>query len=93
MTGMIIADTCIIFHLFNMTTLTERVREVLDADSHWIFPPLWREEYANILSKLARKEARLKEEVIQLFDYTVEELRFGEMIVETKRALEISMEY
>lgn len=90
---MIIADTCIVFHLFNETALTSYAQKVLDKDPYWILPPLWREEYANVLSKLARKEGRSIDEVIDHFDYTVEELKNCEINVETKKALTISIEY
>ena len=56
---MIVADTCLIFHLFNETVLTASAQEILDKDPYWILPPLWKEEYANVLSKLARKEFRV----------------------------------
>lgn len=90
---MIIADTCLVFHLYNETDLTSNAQEILRLDSHWIVPPLWREEYANVLSKLARKENRSVKEVITLFNYTVDELSNCEVNVETQKALEISLEY
>lgn len=90
---MIVADTCLLFHLFNETFLTSSAQEVLDKDPQWILPPLWREEYANVLSKLARKEHRAVEEVVDHFNHTVEELKNGEIVVDTLRALEISMKY
>ena len=90
---MIIADTCLVFHLFNETLLTASAQKILDKDPYWILPPLWREEYANVLSKLARKEKRVIDEVISHFDYTVEELKNCEVNVDTKKALKISMEY
>lgn len=90
---MIIADTCLIFHLFNQTPLTHKAQEVLKKDPHWLFPSLWREEYANVLSKLARKEERLSHNISHHFDYTVNELKDFEVIVDTKNALEISIKY
>ena len=88
---MIVADTCLIFHLFNETLLTGSAQKILNKDPHWVFPPLWREEYANVLSKLARKENRSMDEVIDHFNYTAEELKNGEIDVETKKALKISI--
>lgn len=90
---MIIADTYLVFHLFNETLLTTSAQEILEKDHHWILPPLWREEYANVLSKLARKEHRAIHEVIDHFNYTVDELKECEIIVDTKKALEISIKY
>lgn len=90
---MIISDTCLIFHLFNETSLTVKAQKVLDKDSHWVLPSLWREEYASILSKLVRREKRDIDSVIAHFNYTVEELKNGEIHVETQRALKISIDY
>jgi predicted nucleic acid-binding protein len=89
----IVADTCLIFHLFNETVLTVNAQKILDKDPHWILPPLWKEEYANVLSKLARKKLRTIGEVIGHFNYTVEELKNCEINIDTKQALEISIEY
>lgn len=90
---MIIADTCLIFHLFNETSLTFSAQEILDKDSCWIFPPLWKEEYANVLSKLIRKEHRALDEVVDHFNYVLEELKPSEVIVDIRNALEISIEH
>ncbi len=89
---MIVADTCLIFHLFNESTLTSSAQEILAKDPNWIFPPLWRTEYANVLSKMARKEHRTPEEIIHHFECIVDELKNHEIIVDTKKALEISMQ-
>lgn len=90
---MIVADTCLIFHLFNETLLTDKAQEVLEKDPNWVLPPLWREEYANILSKLARKEGRNANKVITHFNNTLEELKNCEIRVETEEALKISLDY
>lgn len=90
---MIVADTCLVFHLFNETSLTTQAQIILDKDPHWILPPLWREEYANILSKLARREKRTAEEIIEQFDVTMKALTDCEVEVDTQHALRISMQY
>lgn len=90
---MIISDTCLVFHLFNQTSLTPKAQKILDEDPHWILPPLWREEYANIISKLARREKRPFDEVIHHFNQTLEEFKNCEIYVETAKALKISIDY
>lgn len=90
---MIIADTCLVFHLFNETLLTASAQKILTKDSYWVLSPLWREEYANVLSKLARKEDRSVDEVIDHLSDTIEELKNCEISVDTKKALTISIEY
>jgi len=90
---MIIADTCLITHLFNETHLTILAQKILEKDPHWLMPTLWQEEYANVLSKLAKRENREVDEVVDHFNYTVNELKGCEVIVDIRKALQISMEY
>lgn len=90
---MIAVDSCIIIHLFNETQLTPIAQQVLKKDSNWIMPMIWQEEYANVLSKLARKEKRPFEEVINHFDNTVNKLVNAQKHVENRSALQISLEY
>lgn len=90
---MIVADTCLITHLFNQTELTPLAQKILAKDPYWIFPKLWQEEYANVLSKLARKEKRKAKEVVDHFNYTVNELKNHEIAIDNQKALEFSIEY
>jgi len=89
---MIIADTCLVVHLFNETELTEKAQEILAIDPEWILPTLWREEYANVLSKKARKEQKESSEVIEFLTFTINELKHCEHHVEIQKALQISIE-
>ncbi len=90
---MIVADTCLVVHLFNETQLTGIAQKIQKKDASWIFPPLWQEEYANVISKLARKESRDIHEVIKHFSYVLDELRGCEIAVDSRKALKISIEY
>lgn len=90
---MIIIDTCIVIHLFNETELTKLAQEVLRKDPNWILPSLWKEEYANVLSKLARKEQRPINEVIEHYNHTLEELKDCEIPVDNRKALLISIKF
>lgn len=90
---MIVADTSLVAHLFNKTILTEMAQEILRRDDYWILPSLWQEEYANVLSKLARKEETPINDVIKRFDHTVAELEGDEVIVDIRKALQLSIKY
>lgn len=90
---MIVADTCIIFHLFNETSLTFKTQRILETDPLWVVPTVWKEEYANILSKLTRKEGRNIEEVVDHYTYTLEKFNNSVMFVDPSDALEISIKY
>ncbi len=58
----------------------------------WIFPPLWKEEYANVLAKFARKDSTLTEEKIVLhLEYTIAELEKHERNVVLSDALQLAI--
>src|SRR5690349_13460166 len=90
---MIVADTCLVVHLFNETLLTKIAQKILKKDASWILPPLWQEEYANVLSKLARKESREVHEVMKHFNDVLDALRGSEVIIDSRDALKISIEH
>lgn len=90
---MIVADTCILVHLFNSTELTARAQKVLEINSEWSIPTTWREEYANVLAKLYKKSKCKLEDVLSLFQTTSEELQNREYKISTKDALECAMQY
>lgn len=90
---MIVADTCLITHLFNETPLTKLAQKILEKESSWFVPPLWQEEYANVISKMARKEKKHSEEAVKHFNYTVQEMRGCEIPVQNEQALRLSIEF
>ena len=57
---MIVIDTCIVFHLFNETSLNSKAQKLIEKSPHIILPPIWQEEYANILVKESRKKPHFK---------------------------------
>ena len=52
---MIIVDTNTIAYLYLPTDYTTDVEALLERDSHWIAPLLWRSEFRNILALYIRK--------------------------------------
>jgi predicted nucleic acid-binding protein len=90
---MIVADTCLVVHLFNETLLTDIAQNIQKKDASWILPPLWQEEYANVLSRLAGKESRDVHEVIRHFNDVLDALRGAEIAMDSRKALKISIEY
>lgn len=91
----VVHDCC--GHLFNCshleTSLTEGAEMVYEADPYWIAPPLWKEEYANVLAKLARKEGKSQKEIISHFEYTLEEMKELEREVSLSEVLKFAMDY
>lgn len=52
---MIVVDTNTIAYLYLPTEYTADVESLLDIDSEWIAPALWRSEFRNILALYVRK--------------------------------------
>lgn len=52
---MIVVDTNTIAYLYLPTEYTADVESLLDEDSEWIAPALWRSEFRNILALYIRK--------------------------------------
>ncbi len=50
----IVADTSLIARFFLETALTPLAQRVRKKEPIWGFPPLWREEYANVLANFSR---------------------------------------
>lgn len=90
---MIIADTCLVVHLFNETDLTSPAQQVLKKDPSWILPVLWQEEYANVISKLAKKTKRNATEVIKHYDFALDEFKGSEISVDNRSALRFALDY
>lgn len=89
---MIVADTCLVVHLFNETRLTRVAQKIRETDPYWMLPSLWEEEYANVIAKLARKHAYPTNEVIEHFASVVNQLRDREVSINNEMALRIALE-
>lgn len=89
---LIVADTCILVNLFNQTPLTKHAERVLDIDPQWMIPELWREEYANVICKLAQKEHRSIADVVGHYKYVLEELKDFERMVDPADALKFAFQ-
>lgn len=89
---MIVADTSLIASFFLETELTPLAKKVHKKAPIWIFPPLWREEYANVLAKFARKDTtKTEEELLAHFEYTVAELEKYERKVNLSTVLGLAL--
>ncbi len=89
---MIVADTSLIASFFLETELTPLAKKVHKKVPIWIFPPLWREEYANVLAKFARKDiTKTEEDLLAHFEYTVIELEKYERKVNLSTVLRLAL--
>jgi predicted nucleic acid-binding protein len=52
---MIVVDTNTVAYLYLPTEYTSDIEQLLDIDSHWVAPALWRSEFRNILALYIRQ--------------------------------------
>lgn len=89
---MIVADTSLIASFFLETELTPLAKRVHKKMPIWIFPPIWREEYANVLAKFARKDGSLSEEkIVTHLEYTLSQLEKYERKVMLSSVLQLAI--
>lgn len=89
---MIVADTSLIASFFLDTELTVLANKVHQRQPIWIFPPLWKEEYANVLAKFSRKNnSKTEMETVSHFEYTVKELEKHERKVNLSSVLRLAL--
>lgn len=90
---MIVIDTCVVFHLFNDTILNKKVQQLVSENPQVILPPIWQEEYANILVKFNRKDTLPHHKILESYSNVVDQLAPHEIPTNKKEALRIALEY
>lgn len=90
---MIVIDTCIVFHLFNETMLNKLTQNLIAKTPHIILPPIWQEEYANILVKQNRKSPLPSHILLESYSQVVDQLSPHEIPVNKQQALRIALEH
>jgi predicted nucleic acid-binding protein len=91
---MIVADTSLIASFYLETELTPLAKRIHKKAPIWIFPPLWKEEYANVLAKFARKNTTTTEEtVLSHFEYTLGQLEKYERKVDLSAVLRLALRF
>ena len=90
---MIVADTSLIAHFYLETEMSSLSESVYEKDPYWIFPLLWREEYANVLAKAARKDLKSVNDILKHFEYTVSELKDFEKTIDLSDVLRFAIKH
>jgi predicted nucleic acid-binding protein len=72
---MIVVDTNILAYLYLPGDRTEEVKSLLEADSEWAAPVLWRSELTNILCTCMRVKGLAKDRCLEIFELADELMR------------------
>jgi predicted nucleic acid-binding protein len=89
---MIVVDTNTIAYLYLPTEYTSDVESLLDLDSHWTAPLLWRSEFRNILSLYIRKNIIDMDTALQMQSQAERQLANNEYAVNSTSVLMLAKE-
>jgi len=89
---MIVVDTNIIAYRFIQGDKTEKVLKAQKKDSDWILPSLWRHEFLNVISTVARNQILNPDECLEVWKSAVRVLHSLERNVDMLKALLLSIE-
>ena len=86
---MIVVDTNVIAYLLLPGEWTQSAEALLEHDSSWVAPPLWRSEFRNILAGYLRRGTLTYDQTLAV-QLTAEEILGGnEMSVESRSVLQL----
>jgi predicted nucleic acid-binding protein len=86
---MIVVDTNVIAYLLLPGEWTQSAEALLEYDSSWVAPPLWRSEFRNILAGYLRRGTLTYDQTLAV-QLTAEEILGGnEMSVESRSVLQL----
>lgn len=86
---MIVVDTNVLAYLYLPGEYTAAAEGLLEQDSDWAAPILWRSEFRNILSGYLRRKAITFEQAISLQDEVESLLEGAEFEVKSRAVLEL----
>ncbi|MGB3621964.1 type II toxin-antitoxin system VapC family toxin [Ketobacter sp. MCCC 1A13808] len=87
---MIVADTNTIAYLYLPTDFTSDVEALLEIDSNWVAPILWRSEFRNILALYIRKSIIDLETALQMQLQAEQQLAGNEYTVNSNSVLSLA---
>jgi predicted nucleic acid-binding protein len=86
---MIVVDTNVIAYLLLPGEWTQSAEALLEQDSRWVAPSLWRSEFRNILAGYLRRGTLTYDQTLAI-QWTAEEILGGnEMSVESRSVLQL----
>jgi predicted nucleic acid-binding protein len=85
----IVVDTNILAYLYLPGDRTEQAEALLEADTEWAAPVLWRSEFRNILAGYIRRKAITFDQACTLQDEAESLLAGSEFEVESSAVLEL----
>jgi len=89
---MIVADTNIIAYLYLESERSAQVEKLLEKDSQWVAPLLWRSEFRNVLALYLRKRNLSLEQAKQIMQEAMLLMREREYEIDSSRILELVVE-
>jgi predicted nucleic acid-binding protein len=88
----IVADTNLISYLLLTGPHSQFAEHVLQKDSEWLAPPLWRSEFRNVLALYVRQEIFTLNQSVRIFDTALDLMIGHEYEVASSRVLQLAHE-
>ena len=89
---MIVVDTNTIAYLYLPTEYTPDVETLLERDSGWLAPILWRSEFRSILSLYVRKEMITRDTALQMQAQAERQMADNEYSVTSSGVLKLALD-
>lgn len=86
---MIVVDTNVLAYLYLPGDFTADAESLLQRDSEWVAPPLWRSEFRNILAGYIRRKTLTFEQALDLQSEAESLLSGSEFDVDSRSVLEL----
>ena len=87
---MIVVDVNVLAYLLIPGKYTNSAEQLLEADSHWVAPRLWRSEFRNVLSTYVRSNLLGLADAVLLYQRAKDLIGTEEYEVETSDVLRLS---
>ena len=87
---MIVVDVNVLAYLLIPGKYTNSAEQVLEVDSHWVAPRLWRSEFRNVLSTYLRSNLLELADAVLLYQRAKDLIGTEEYEVETSDVLRLS---
>lgn len=86
-----VVDTNVVAALMLPTAANADVAELLQKDSDWRLPPLWRSEFRQVLLKVVRADLATPEQALALWQKALERFEQHELPVDGQQVLALAI--
>lgn len=90
---MIAVDTNVLIAFFMEVELTPLAEKIFEIDPYWIVPPIWQDEYANVLCKLSKKTKKGNNELQNHYMNVLANVSHNERVVDKIEVIKTCLDH